>query len=257
VKVWEEYAPKGLTILALSDEASGTVEKHIEEHGMTYPIGTGAQSGGAYGVSGIPAAFLIDHTGTIIWQGHPGGGGWEGMLDGALENAALLSDQWEIPSPPALLKKAAALAGKGEMGKAWRESENLLKRFVEDPLKLAEVRTFQENFGVRVKAQNDYIATFGGDGRYQEAADYVGDRIKVYKGSPAADAWTAMLKTWGKDPEIKSLMKLDKKRLGALEKAFAGDADKAKKTLRDLMKKSQGTAIAATMEEAYNLVSSL
>lgn len=257
MKVWEEYAPKGLTILALSDEASGTVEKHMEEHGMTYPIGTGAKGSRAFGVKGIPAAFLIDHTGTIVWQGHPGNAGWEDMLDGALEKAALMADQWTIPSPPAVLKKAAALAQKGEMGKAWKESENLLKRFVEDPLKLAEVRTFQENFGVRVKAQNDYIATFGGDGCYQEAANYVGDRIKVYKGSPAADEWTAMLKTWSKDAEIKSLMKLDKKRLDAMEKAFAGDADKAKKSLRALMKKAKGTRIEAAMEKAYDLVSGL
>jgi len=257
VKVWEEYAPQGLTILALSDEASGTVEKHMGIHGMTYPIGTGAKGSRAFGVKGIPAAFLIDHTGTILWQGHPGNVGWEDMLEGALENAKLMADQWNIPSPPAVLKKAAASASKGEMGKAWKESENLVKQFAEEPLKLAEIRTFQEGFAVRVQSQNDYIATFGQAGCYQEAANYMAERIKVYKGSPAAAEWTATLKTWSKDAEIKSLMKLDKKRLKAMEKAFDGDAGKAKKSLRALMKKAKGTQIEAAMEEAYDLVASM
>lgn len=257
MKVWEEYESKGLTILALSDEASGTVEKHIEQHGMTFPIGTGAKGKGAYGVSGIPAAFLIDHTGTIVWQGHPGSADWEGMLDKALENAERMADQWRIGEHPKFLNKAAALAAKGEMGKVWKESESLLKRFSEDPLKLGEVRNFQEKFGVRVNAQNDYIATLGKDGCYQEASNYIEARIKVYKGAPAADEWTALLKTWKKDTEIKSLMKLDKNRLSALEQAFEGDADKAKKSLRSLMKKARGTAISAAMESAYNLVSGI
>lgn len=257
MKVWEEYESKGLTILALSDEASGTVEKHIETHGMTYPIGTGAKGKRAFGVSGIPSAFLIDHTGTIVWQGHPGNGGWEGMLDKALEDAERMSDQWNIGEHPEFLNKAAAMAEKGEMGKVWKESESLLKRFVEDPLKLGEVQNFQEKFGVRVNAQNDYIATLGKDGCYQEAADYIEARIMVYKGAPAADEWTAILKTWKKDAEIKSLMQLDEKRLDAMEQAFSGDSDKAKKSLRSLMQKAQGTAISAAMESAYNLVSGL
>ena len=257
MKVWEEYESKGLVILALSDEASGTVEKHIETHGMTYPIGTGAKGKRAFGVSGIPAAFLIDHTGTILWEDHPGNGGWEEMLDEALEKAERMADQWDIGEHPEYLKKAAAMAQKGEMGKVWKESESLLKRFVEDPLKLGEVRNFQEKFGVRVNAQKEYIATLGKDGCYQEAANYIEARIKVYKGAPAADEWTAMLKTWKKDSEIKSLMKLDKKRLDALEQAFAGDAEKAKKSLRALMKKAQGTAIHAAMESAYNLASGM
>jgi hypothetical protein len=143
------------------------------------------------------------------------------------------------------------------MGKVWKESESLLKRFSEDPLKLGEVRNFQEKFGVRVNAQNDYIATLGKDGCYQEASNYIEARIKVYKGAPAADEWTALLKTWKKDTEIKSLMKLDKNRLSALEQAFEGDADKAKKSLRSLMKKARGTAISAAMESAYNLVSGI
>lgn len=257
MKVWEEYKPKGLTILALSDEASGTVEKHIETHGMTYPIGTGAKGKRAFGVNGIPSAFLIDHTGTILWQGHPGNGGWEEMLDPALEKAERMADQWDIGEHPESLKKVAALAKKGEMGKAWKESENLLKRFEEDALKLGEVRNFQERFAVRVNAQKEYIGTLGADGCYQEATNYIEARIKVYKGAPAADEWTALLKTWKKDSEIKSLMKLDKKRLDALEQAFAGDSDKAKKSLRSLMKKAQGTAIHASMEAAYNLISEL
>jgi len=74
--VWGEYESKGLVVLALSDEGASTVEPFVEANGMTYPTGAGSGSGRGFKVAGIPAGFLIDHTGTILWSGHPGGNEW-------------------------------------------------------------------------------------------------------------------------------------------------------------------------------------
>ena len=37
---------------------------------MSYPVGVGSSSAGAYGVSGIPHAFVVAN-GKIVWAGHP------------------------------------------------------------------------------------------------------------------------------------------------------------------------------------------
>lgn len=255
VKVWDEYEPKGLVLLALSDEASGTIEKHIEKMGMTFPVASGAKGKRAYGVSGIPAGFLIDHTGKIIWSGNPGNKSWVNLVDDALAKAEQMADQWEPGDRPEYLKKAVSLAQKGEMGKAWRETENLMKKFAEEPVKRAEVANFQTDFEERAKLRTVYADSFGETGRYHEASLYLQGQIKVFKGSPAATAWEAQLKSWKKDAAIKKLMDLDKKRVKALEMVFDGKADKAKKDLLALNKKVQGTPLAGPVQEAYEMAS--
>jgi len=41
---------------------------------MPYPIGGGSPTGRAYGVRGIPHAFIIDPSGRVVAHGHPMGG---------------------------------------------------------------------------------------------------------------------------------------------------------------------------------------
>lgn len=255
VQVWDEYKPKGLVLLALSDEAAGTVEKHIEKMGMTYPIAAGAKGKRSYGVRGIPAGFLIDHTGKIIWQGNPGGHSWVALLDDALAEAEKMADQWDPGDRPDYLGKAVTLAKKGEMGKAWRETENLMKKFVDDPIKRVEVSTFQTDFVERAKLRSTFAESFGETGRYHEATLYLAGQVKVFKGSPIAAEWEATMKAWKKDAEIKKLMDFDKKRLKALDMIFDGKADKAKKDLVNLNKKVRGTPLVGPVQEAYELAS--
>jgi hypothetical protein len=257
VEVWGEYESKGLVVLALSDEASGTVEKHIASKGMTYPTAAGAKGSRAFGVSGIPAGFLLDHNGTIIWQGNPHDPSWEGMLDEALATAEKMSDKWTLEGQPDYMQKAVKLAAKGEIGKMWKETENLLKRFAEEPSKRAEVANLQAAINERAASRTAYSKTFGETGRYQEAADYLTHQVKVFKGSPAAMEWEELMKSWSKDKEIKNLMSLDKKRLKALADAQAGKVDKAKKDLRALNKKTKGTLLEEAVGEAYNLVATM
>ena len=255
--MWGEYEAKGLVVLALSDEAAGTVEKHIAAKGMTYPTAAGANSSRAYGVKGIPAGFLIDHTGTIIWQGNPHDSSWEGMLDAALTKAETMADRWDPGDRPEYLNKAVALARKGAMGKVWKETESLLQRFAEEPSKLAAVRDLQTAFQQRATSRMTQVTELTETGRYQEASDYLTAQIKTFKGSPPAAEWNALLKDWKKDAEIKQLMGLDKKRLKALQKAYDGKVDKAKRDLLALYRKAKGTRIASAVDDAYNLVATM
>lgn len=72
-KMSEEYADKNVVIVSLSNEPSATIEKFMGKADMPWIIGAESKSGGDYGVSGIPSAFIVVD-GKIVWNGHPMGG---------------------------------------------------------------------------------------------------------------------------------------------------------------------------------------
>lgn len=84
----KRYADKDVVIVGVSDEASDKVKPFVEKMGdkMAYTVGLnpGRQAHKSYleafGVNGIPHAFVIDKAGVIAWHGHPMVG-----LDAALE----------------------------------------------------------------------------------------------------------------------------------------------------------------------------
>ena len=81
-KLHKKYKDKGVVIIGLSNEKSDTVKKFVKKQNMKYIVGAGSKSGGTYGVSGIPTAFIIGADGTLLWKGHPMNG-----MDAALEKA--------------------------------------------------------------------------------------------------------------------------------------------------------------------------
>ena len=81
-KLHKKYKDKGVVIIGLSNEKDDTVKKFVKKQDMKYIVGAGSSSGKAYGVRGIPSAFIVGADGTLLWQGHPMNG-----LDAALEKA--------------------------------------------------------------------------------------------------------------------------------------------------------------------------
>lgn len=252
--MWGEYESKGLIVLALSDEGSSLVEPFVEEHAMTYPTGAGSGSMRGFKVGGIPAGFLIDHTGTILWSGHPGGNEWVAMLDDALLAAENAKPSWDPGERPELLSKAVKHARAGALGKAWKESESCRKKAVDSPGSIEAIDKFQADFLERAATRTAFLEEFYKSGTYYNATLFLEEQMAVFKGSPPEAEWKAMLKSWGKDSEIKLLLDLDKKRVKALELAWNGKADKAKAALTKLRKKAKGTILFDTIQENLEAV---
>jgi thiol-disulfide isomerase/thioredoxin len=84
IALHNEYKDKDVVIVGLTDEddEAANVGAFVREMKMTYAVGTGSTSGRAYGVQGIPTAFVIARDGRIAWRGHPMKG-----LDAAIESA--------------------------------------------------------------------------------------------------------------------------------------------------------------------------
>jgi thiol-disulfide isomerase/thioredoxin len=78
-KVQAEFKDKGVTIIGVSDETPDKVKPFVAEKGdeMDYVVAISPDRHvhkiymEAFKVRGIPNAFIIDKTGTLVWQGHP------------------------------------------------------------------------------------------------------------------------------------------------------------------------------------------
>lgn len=70
----EKFGPKGLSILAVTDEGVSDTEKWVRNKGAQYAYAydKGGKLSRHFGVRGIPHAVLVDATGTVVWKGHPG-----------------------------------------------------------------------------------------------------------------------------------------------------------------------------------------
>ncbi|HEX9793326.1 MAG TPA: TlpA disulfide reductase family protein [Planctomycetota bacterium] len=88
VQVHRRLGRDGLVIVALSNESRGKVEAVVQGQKLPFAVGAESSSFAAYGVSGIPAAFLIDAKGRIAWSGHPDDPAWERLAEKLLEKTA-------------------------------------------------------------------------------------------------------------------------------------------------------------------------
>ncbi len=116
----DAYAHKGLTILAVSNEATSAIEAFIEEFGPKFPILIDAGNAMEdYGAGGYPSSFLIGPEGDIVWAGHPGNLNNE-IIDEHIGGVQLL------PEIPKSLKTVEKAMKKGKYGDALKKVEKLI-----------------------------------------------------------------------------------------------------------------------------------
>jgi cytochrome c biogenesis protein CcmG, thiol:disulfide interchange protein DsbE len=72
-KLHADYGPRGLVIIAISDEEREVVERFVKRRKINYAtaIDTDGALHHALGVDSIPFAILIDENRKILWRGSP------------------------------------------------------------------------------------------------------------------------------------------------------------------------------------------
>jgi thiol-disulfide isomerase/thioredoxin len=87
-KLYDKYAPQGLEIIALSqDRDEAMLAKFVNDKNIRYSVAIDRGTVNYFGVTGYPTTVLVDHTGKIIWRGHPWDWGMEKNIKKALSNA--------------------------------------------------------------------------------------------------------------------------------------------------------------------------
>jgi thiol-disulfide isomerase/thioredoxin len=135
-----------VTFIGMTDEAKAKVEPFAKDLGMTYAVAGGSPSGGEYGVTGIPTAFIVGADGKVAWQGHPMS---EGFVP-AIEDQVKKTPAGPVARPrgPVTLDDVAAQLQKSQYGRA----AVLLARF-EAPMDDATVRTKVDRMKKTILAQ--------------------------------------------------------------------------------------------------------
>lgn len=99
------FAPRGLKIVAVSNETGDEIAAFIRQERVTYPVARAARAFADYGVRGIPHAFIVGRDGKVLWRGHPGSisdgmvEAWLGggpMPPGAAPSASGGSSSWVL-----------------------------------------------------------------------------------------------------------------------------------------------------------------
>ncbi|MBI5364442.1 MAG: TlpA family protein disulfide reductase [Planctomycetes bacterium] len=93
-----KFGEKGLTVIGVTDEGAKDTESFASATKMNYAYAydKGGKLSSWAGVSGIPAAILLDPSGKVVWQGHPGS-----LSEDAIQKAlvgALEKPLWDWPA---------------------------------------------------------------------------------------------------------------------------------------------------------------
>ena len=78
VSLYEKYKDQGLVIVGVTNEDDrqdeAKIRSYLQEATVPFPVAlqNGRDGSKFYAVSGIPAAALVDKSGTVVWRNHPG-----------------------------------------------------------------------------------------------------------------------------------------------------------------------------------------
>ncbi|MHC4954713.1 MAG: thioredoxin domain-containing protein [Planctomycetota bacterium] len=248
----KKYYERGLRIIAVSAEPIGLLQAQVVEgRGGNYWIASDPDRATVSGYTqpgrrGIPHAYLIDATGTVVGEGVPDNGKIEQLLEGVFD-ASLGRELHKS------LKAAVKSYEKGDYGKAYAAAAKFVDN--EDRVISSDAKFLQErstacaNFAMGLVKkgieQKDFTTVYDDLKRISkqfagmEVAHWGGEKKKELDGS---DEVKTEMKAW------KALKKAQSKQAAA--KGKAKKLGPAKKAYKSIVKKYPGTRAAKMAEEA-------
>jgi len=247
----DKYFDKGLRIVAISNEAMGTIKSKMGE--ATYWIGSDPSSSmlAAFGGGGIPHGYLVDANGTIVSDFHPGN-----LQDTQIEN--LLQGVFDESLGRELdgrLKGAVKCYEQGQYGKAYAAAA----RYVEDEdatlkadaqylrSRVEDCAAFRKKMVEQGIAAQDYVMVYDdleAIGKDFDGLEIEGWAAETKKKLDADDQVSLELKGWkayqkAQEREIKAGGK--ERKLGPVKSAY-----------KSIAKKYPGTRAGKMAEEALS-----
>ena len=88
IDFYKEYSARGVSFISLAQEKDAhKVRQFIAREGINYPVALDNGTAGWFSVEYYPTAAVVDHTGTVIWQGNPQSNDLEKAVEKALKRA--------------------------------------------------------------------------------------------------------------------------------------------------------------------------
>jgi hypothetical protein len=236
----EKYGAKGLTVLAVTDEARSAVDafvsKHSAKHGIVIEE---SDSKSLYETRGFPSSFLIGPDGLVLWTGHPGN-----LEDKTIEEALT-----KVRLMPEIPKKLEPVRGALDKAK-YADAAAKVAKALADPALAAEDKTAAEQLRDWIdwyaKTPLEIAKAQIEKGDVYEASLGLADAVKSFKGLPTSAEAAAMLKAIQADPkqkdEVTAGERLAKARAKAKEE---DDPKKAIQLFKPIASKYESTKAGA------------
>ena len=226
----------------MTSEGEGQTTPWIEKHGARYAYGydKGGKLKTALGVGGIPAAVLVDPSGTIVWEGHPSS--LTASIVAKAVTGAIPTPIYEWGKSAKDIKKSFL---KGDYAKAIKAADKLAAK--EDIGK--EIGTMLR--GVVTKRAAGYASDLE-RGDVLKAHDGASAFLKAIKGMPEEEEMKALVAKISKDKELKAVMKAQSKLAAILkiEVKKKKDCQNNLKRLKSLLEDHRGTFTGGLIEAA-------
>ncbi len=248
----EKYYDKGFRVVAVSKEGASLLEsKMIEEKEVNYwiasdPSGSTMKRFTQAGRIGIPHAYLVDATGTVVSEGFPNDQQIENLLE------AVFNPELDRELNPAL-KSVVKTYNKGQIGKAWTAAAKFLEN--EDRAISSDAAYIREKSEAYAKYTQGLIEGSIKGKDYNTAYNDLAAIAKKFAGMPVVQWSKEKKKALDGDAAVKNEMKAWKSLVKAMkvEEKAGGKQKKlgpAIKKYRSLAKKYPGTRAADMAEKA-------
>jgi hypothetical protein len=225
----------------VTDESKSNTEPWVEKHKMKFAYGY--DKNGALKrelkLTGYPTAWLVDASGTIVWQGHPGS-----LNPGIIEKhlaGALSVPMWEWPDAFSGVAKALK---KRQYAKALEEAEEVAQSETDG----AKIRdAIRSMIAGRIAATRKAYEA----GDYLTASELAQSAKKELKGLPEGDEAAEIASKISKDREAATIAKAQKmvRRIIDEQVRSKKDAEKQIAQLEQIARKYPETAAAREADE--------
>ncbi len=247
------FVPRGLVLLALTDDGPAAATDWAEKHGLRIPVGAACGSWKDYngGSSVTDLVFLLDHAGKVLWAGFGSDSTWMDLVPRAMTRAAQAWERFDPGAVPEALEEARNHCLHQRFAKAWRAAEKVQRkaRAAGDQELEAAAGRFLEALEADAARRLEAARRQAERGCYHLALGLLERQVALYKGSDPGTSLEAQLKAWRRDRQVKRLRALDERRVEALDTIYEeGNRGKGLKILRELLEEARGTPLETTLK---------
>lgn len=245
----EKYKGKGLVVLMVSDEEKGKVAPYVTANKIPFIVaGVKDADFKAYGVQGIPHAFLLDGSGKIVWEGFPAAL-QPATIESALKSVVLVTVG---PVAPSLTPAKADLEA-GRYAEATRKAKAVQAGASVTDAQKADAKSILDAIGKVSDTQLAQADDAAAAGDLTGAVDTLKRIQERFKGLEAEKQAAQKEKEFRAKPEFKREQEASSvlKQLLAQEAAIRKPRDKRTliPTFESFAKKYAGTAAAHEAEQ--------
>ncbi len=258
VEFHEKYGPQGLVILAITSNPKSEIEKFAQEKGIKYRVGFDekGEASQTYGVTGIPASWLLDAEGNVIYKGHPAS-----LATSMIEDELKKIEVVKLRDVVAALAPAKADFEKKKYGDAWAKADKVLKNAKAPEADKTDAQYIQDEVKKHAEEALASIDPMVANSQFTKAIQKLKDLASQLKGTEWEKAAKDKQKTVESDPKAKKEIEAQKVLDGLLtqEKAIKKGKDKKKwlPNLLGFVKKYEGTQAAVAAERRIDQINKM